>query len=211
MVDVQGPVAFHLGCLAALLERTDDAGGHFAEALAVSQRMDFPYWEARTQIEYGTAAFERSPRAMPTEPRVMLAAALETARRYGFNGLVEVIEARSGRPCPPSRSTGDSVRESDCVSLALTRGAGVKVTGNDSMPPMKLTGRFRAGSSVANVMIGKAREELLEHRPQLQPGELVAQAEVGAEAERHVRVRAARPMSKRSGSSNTSSSRLAEG
>ena len=47
----QGPVAFHLGCLATLLERPDDAEGYFAEALEVSQEMAFPYWVARTQIE----------------------------------------------------------------------------------------------------------------------------------------------------------------
>ena len=95
MATAQGPVAFHLGCLAALLERTDDAKGHFAEALAISQRMDFPYWEARTQIE--TAQLLRKKSSSNAErTRAMLAAALETARRYGCNGLIEVIEAQAG-------------------------------------------------------------------------------------------------------------------
>jgi class 3 adenylate cyclase len=95
MVTCQGPVAFHLGCLATLLERPAAAAGHFAEALEVSQRMGFPYWQARTQIECALLA-RRSPATAIDSADTMFAAALDTARRYGFRGLIGVIETESG-------------------------------------------------------------------------------------------------------------------
>ena len=47
-----GPVALYLGTLAMHLGRYDAAAGHFAEALDVSERLESPYWIARTQIAW---------------------------------------------------------------------------------------------------------------------------------------------------------------
>jgi hypothetical protein len=101
-VTSQGPVAFHLGCLAVLLEQPEEAGGHFAEALEVSRKMRFPYWEARTQIALAELVRAHPSTATATATGTatgpaLLAAALDTAGQHGFNGLVEVIEGSAGR------------------------------------------------------------------------------------------------------------------
>jgi hypothetical protein len=89
-VTSQGPVAFHLGCLATLLGRLDEAEGRFIEALDVSQKLGFPYWIARTHI-----AMARLLRAtdQPREAESSLATALDSARQHGFGALVEQAEA----------------------------------------------------------------------------------------------------------------------
>jgi tetratricopeptide (TPR) repeat protein len=91
---VGGPVAFHLGRLAALLGRSGEANEHFTEALDISHKLDSPYWIARTQIEW--ARFLRKP---GTEDRAkaeaMLESALDTARRYGFGALIEQAETHT--------------------------------------------------------------------------------------------------------------------
>jgi class 3 adenylate cyclase len=96
-VTSQGPVAFHLGGLAALLGKTDKAEGYFAESLEVSQKLGSPYWIARTQCAW--AELDLKAGVKPTgraEP--MLSDALVSARRYGFGALVERIEALSLDP-----------------------------------------------------------------------------------------------------------------
>ncbi len=95
-VTSQGPVAFHLGCLATLLERPDDAEGYFAEALEVSQRMAFPYWRlARRSRVHGWCeglrrAVRKGGRHARRRPRDRPAVRL--------NGLVEVIAVETGNP-----------------------------------------------------------------------------------------------------------------
>jgi hypothetical protein len=89
-VTSQGPVAFHLGCLATLLGRVDEAKGHFTDALEVSQKLGFPYWIARTQI--AQACFLRET-ARPHGAEGLIWDALDAARQHGFGALVEQAEA----------------------------------------------------------------------------------------------------------------------
>jgi tetratricopeptide (TPR) repeat protein len=91
-VTSQGPVAFHLGCVATLLGRLDEAEGHFTDALNLSQKLGFPYWIARTQI-----AKARLLREMDQTHRAerLLGDALGSARQHGFGALVEQAEALS--------------------------------------------------------------------------------------------------------------------
>ena len=90
-VTSQGPVAFHLGCLATLLGRLDEAEGWLREALDVSQKLGFPYWIARTQIAEVRLLRKTDREADKAEG--LLADALDTARRHGFGALVEQAEA----------------------------------------------------------------------------------------------------------------------
>jgi hypothetical protein len=89
-VTSQGPVAFHLGCLATLLGRFDQAESHLTGALDVSQRLGFPYWIARIQI-----ATARLLRDMDQRHRAesLGGDALRSARQHGFGALVEQAEA----------------------------------------------------------------------------------------------------------------------
>jgi tetratricopeptide (TPR) repeat protein len=90
-VTSQGPVAFHLGCLATLLGRFDEAEVWLREALHVSQKLGFPYWIARTQIAEVRLLRKRDQEADKAEG--LLAKALDTARQHGFGALVEQAEA----------------------------------------------------------------------------------------------------------------------
>ena len=72
------------------------------------------------------------------------------------------------------------------------RGVGVNATGISSMPGDEVGRPARQRGAVdGQVQVGQAGQQALDHDPELQAGQLVAQAEVGAEAEGHVRVRAA--------------------
>jgi hypothetical protein len=73
-----------------LLGQFEQAEGHFADALHVSQGLGFPYWIARTQI-----AMARLFREMDQGHRAarLLGNGLDAARQHGFGALVEQAEA----------------------------------------------------------------------------------------------------------------------
>ncbi len=50
----RGSAAYHLGLLASLLDRRDDAARHFERALAANERLGFRPWLARTQEAYAS-------------------------------------------------------------------------------------------------------------------------------------------------------------
>jgi class 3 adenylate cyclase/tetratricopeptide (TPR) repeat protein len=92
MVTTQGPVAFHLGTLAALLGRDDDSSAWFSEALEISRKLDSQYWIARTQVEW--ARLLRGPgQADAGNADAMLGSALTTSQRCGFRPLVQQAES----------------------------------------------------------------------------------------------------------------------
>ena len=88
------PVAFHLGILAVLLKLGEEADEHFREALDISERLNWPYFIARTQIEWARFLRERG-QDDAGNAGTMLESALSTARRYGFGALIERAEAVS--------------------------------------------------------------------------------------------------------------------
>ena len=90
-VTTQGPVAFHLGTMATLLCKDEVADEHFAKAVEISEKLESPYWIARTQIEW--AQLDRKVGATG-RAESKLAEALESAQRHGFGALVEQIEAQ---------------------------------------------------------------------------------------------------------------------
>ncbi len=90
-VTTQGPVAFHLGTMAALLGKYEVADEHFASALEISEKLESAYWIARTQIEW--ARLDRKV-GMTDRSDSKLAEALESAQRRGFGALVAQIEGQ---------------------------------------------------------------------------------------------------------------------
>jgi len=86
-----GPTALHLGMLATLLERPDEAHEHFVEALDVSLRLESPYWVARTQVEWATMLRRRAGAEQGQRAEELLSGALVAARQYGF----KTVEARA--------------------------------------------------------------------------------------------------------------------
>jgi class 3 adenylate cyclase/tetratricopeptide (TPR) repeat protein len=91
IVTTQGSVAYHLGILAVLLGRYDDAALHFTEALKMSERLQSPYGIARTQIAKVFLLRETNPES--GQAQGLLVSALDTARQHGFGALVEQAEA----------------------------------------------------------------------------------------------------------------------
>ncbi len=99
-VTLQGPIAFHAGCLVTLLGRFDQADGHFTQALKVGQKLDAPYWIA-TRIAWAQLDRKaRSPNAGRAE--TMLADALRSAKHHGFGALVDEIDRVQGKEHPRS-------------------------------------------------------------------------------------------------------------
>jgi tetratricopeptide (TPR) repeat protein len=85
-----GPVAMYLGMLAGAFESYQEAEAFFAEALDVAQKLDAPYWAARTRLELATM-LTKSARSYDDRVRPLLASCLDTARQYGF----AVLETRA--------------------------------------------------------------------------------------------------------------------
>ena len=77
-------MARSLGRLAHLLERPDAAEAHFGTALAVNERIEAPYWTARTQLDYADLLRDLGKTDEATR---FVDQALETARRFGFAAL----------------------------------------------------------------------------------------------------------------------------
>src|SRR5205823_3892006 len=108
-----GPVSHWLGCLAALLDRADEAAAHFEAALAIAERM-----EARPQLavtQHAYAALLRTGAAGVPDAeelaRTLLARALATARELGMVVLEQEIGRESAaRPAavaePARRAAG---------------------------------------------------------------------------------------------------------
>jgi class 3 adenylate cyclase len=82
-----GAVALYLGMLATVVSRFDDAEAHFGEAMAINERMQAPYWIARTQLEHARMLLRRAGRGDASRAGALLDQIETTAARYGFAGL----------------------------------------------------------------------------------------------------------------------------
>ena len=89
----QGPVAYHLGELAAARDRLNDADAHFRHAVGISERMQDVYWLAASQLGWAQSLLPRRP----DPARAFLDAALASARQHGF----KAIETRATRLLGP--------------------------------------------------------------------------------------------------------------
>lgn len=87
-----GSVARVLGRLAALLERWDDAEGHFEMALEVNDRAGYHAWTAWTRLNYGDMLLRRDAAGDREKARDLLQQALEAAREMGMAKVVADCE-----------------------------------------------------------------------------------------------------------------------
>ncbi len=90
-VSWEGPWARVLGLLAASLERWDDAGAHFEDAIALCRRVGARPMLARTEYEYGRTLVARGEHA---RARVLIASARQAAGELGMTGLVGLTDAK---------------------------------------------------------------------------------------------------------------------
>ena len=79
-----GALARSLGRLGHLLGRLDAAEAHFGTALSIHQRLDAPYWTARTQLDLADLLRDVG---RTDEATGFVDQSLETARRLGFAAL----------------------------------------------------------------------------------------------------------------------------
>ena len=74
------------GMLAALLGRDEEADSHFADAIELTTGFRFPFLIATAQREWAGVLLARTT-PEPDRAKVLLQAALVTARRYGFHSI----------------------------------------------------------------------------------------------------------------------------
>jgi class 3 adenylate cyclase len=92
-----GPASRHLGRLALMLERYDEAEAHLAAASAEHERLGAPVWQADTDRLMGLI-LQRRPGADPARARELLRRAAQTAHEYGAAGIErEAQEALADR------------------------------------------------------------------------------------------------------------------
>lgn len=88
-----GSISRYLGLLATSLDRPTEADAHFAEALAMHQRMSAPPLIARTQHDWAALLLRRREPGDLARALSMLDAALAAARAIGMKGLEEKAQA----------------------------------------------------------------------------------------------------------------------
>ena len=108
----RGPVALHLGQLAAFLDRREEASAHLESALAMSSRMDWAPDIVRCQVALARALAAEGNSSARRGKR-LLVEAHDTAERLGMQPMLKEIEqllpsearrrsARSSRPATRS-------------------------------------------------------------------------------------------------------------
>jgi tetratricopeptide (TPR) repeat protein len=85
---LEGSVAHYLGLLAHTLDRHDEADQWFAEALALHERMEAPFFVAWTQTAWAALLADRNQPGDAQRARELLDAALPVATERGY-GYVE--------------------------------------------------------------------------------------------------------------------------
>ena len=87
-----GAVARPLGRLATLLGRYDDAETHLRAALAMHERMQAPYWIARTQLDLAELCVARQGPTDAATARDLIGQAQQAVEHYGYAGLTPQAE-----------------------------------------------------------------------------------------------------------------------
>jgi len=87
-----GAAARPLGRLATLLGRYDDAEDHLRAALAMHERMQAPYWIARTQADLADLALARDADGDTRQAWDLIDTAQRTVDHYGYAGLQPRID-----------------------------------------------------------------------------------------------------------------------
>jgi len=87
-----GAAARPLGRLATLLGRYDDAETHLRAALAMHERLQAPYWIARTQLDLAELCVARQGATDTATARELIAQAQRAVDQYGYAGLTPQAE-----------------------------------------------------------------------------------------------------------------------
>jgi predicted ATPase/class 3 adenylate cyclase len=82
-----GGVSHYLGLLATVLGRSEAAEAHFAEALALHDRLAVPFWTVQTRISFSRVLLTLRAGAERHRAAELARQALETASAHGFKGL----------------------------------------------------------------------------------------------------------------------------
>ena len=88
-----GALSRYLGVLATTLERWNEAGQHFEDAMAMNARMEARPWLAHTQHQYATMLLARDQSGDRDKAAALLDTALATSRELGMRALEERITA----------------------------------------------------------------------------------------------------------------------
>jgi hypothetical protein len=92
-----GSLSRHLGLLATVLERWDDAARHFEDALTMNERMRSPPLVATTQVDYAKMLIVKGDPANRDRSAGFLSKAELTAQDLGMAALLRRIDSlRSG-------------------------------------------------------------------------------------------------------------------
>jgi DNA-binding SARP family transcriptional activator len=86
----RGSVSRDAGLLATVLNRTDEAAGHFEDAIAANTRIGAGVWVAYTKSDYGRLLLERGDTGRAEE---LLGSALSLSDELGLTALAEQIRA----------------------------------------------------------------------------------------------------------------------
>jgi hypothetical protein len=100
-VSVTGPVALHLGRLAAQTELCDTAVGHLRDAATIADRLDARGWAAMARAELGAVLLDTGNPAERAEAETLLRDAAEAADAIGMNWLAEHARSRLPATNPP--------------------------------------------------------------------------------------------------------------
>jgi tetratricopeptide (TPR) repeat protein len=92
-----GSIARHVGMLATVLKRWDDAERHFADALAHNERFGARILVTRTQHDHARMLLRRRAPGDDARAHVLLAAAAEEARALGQSALLASIAGLTSR------------------------------------------------------------------------------------------------------------------
>jgi tetratricopeptide (TPR) repeat protein len=84
---IVGVLSHNLGTLDTVLGRYEAAEAHFADALAIHERLTAPFHIAQTRLEWGHMLLTRRASGDLARAETMLRSALDLAREYGLAGL----------------------------------------------------------------------------------------------------------------------------
>jgi class 3 adenylate cyclase/tetratricopeptide (TPR) repeat protein len=91
-----GTVDHHLGLLAGVLGRHEEAEEHFAAASRLNDRLGAPTWQARTRLEWARVLLVRSRPEDAARARELLLETVVAARELGLRGVGRRADALLG-------------------------------------------------------------------------------------------------------------------
>jgi tetratricopeptide (TPR) repeat protein len=129
LVVLVGPIANHLGALATLLERWEDAERHFGTALALAERMRALPWQAEVRHQWGVMHLRRGVRGDHECAGQLLDEAEAIAQPLGMQLLLQWIGEARRMMRRPERAAARAVGDGVVLSLVPRP--------NGSAPPLE--------------------------------------------------------------------------